>query len=291
MLTDWFTIIAQIVNFLILVLLLRHFLYHRVVRAMDERESAIASSWKEAEESRRKAEEKAAEYRERSQEISDAREQALARAREEARELRQDLLEKARQEIDRLRREWQKGLESEEESFLAELGRRAAHEVCAISRRVLSDMANAAIERRLVERFVEQLEGLDGEDRQRFLEGDGRSMTVRSTFSIEDDLRDRVVSALRRTLAEDLEVTFETSSDLLCGVEVTTGGYRIAWDVGDYLDRLEERVSAALRERSASVTSVVESGPEAPARASTTGETARVAHAKETKCRTGAHEA
>ena len=41
-LINWWTLVAQVVNFLVLVLLLRHFLYGRVVRALDQRDQKIA---------------------------------------------------------------------------------------------------------------------------------------------------------------------------------------------------------------------------------------------------------
>ncbi len=40
---DWFTVVAQIINFLILVALLKRFLYGPIIRAMDRREAEIAS--------------------------------------------------------------------------------------------------------------------------------------------------------------------------------------------------------------------------------------------------------
>ena len=43
MLIDWFTIIAQALNFLILAWLLKRFLYRPVLNALDEREKLIAS--------------------------------------------------------------------------------------------------------------------------------------------------------------------------------------------------------------------------------------------------------
>ena len=43
MLIDWFTVVAQIVNFLVLVALMKHFLYGRLLRAIDEREAGIAA--------------------------------------------------------------------------------------------------------------------------------------------------------------------------------------------------------------------------------------------------------
>ena len=52
MLIDWFTVVAQIVNFLILVALLKHFLYGPLVRAIDAREERIAARLAEAERKR-----------------------------------------------------------------------------------------------------------------------------------------------------------------------------------------------------------------------------------------------
>ena len=49
MLIDPFTVIAQIVNFAILAFLLKHFLYDRVIDAMDRREASIAERLSEAE--------------------------------------------------------------------------------------------------------------------------------------------------------------------------------------------------------------------------------------------------
>ena len=40
---DWFVFAAQIVNFFILVALLKFFLYDRIVKAMDARQARIAS--------------------------------------------------------------------------------------------------------------------------------------------------------------------------------------------------------------------------------------------------------
>ena len=43
MLIDWFTVIAQVINFLILVWLLKRFLYQPIVSAIDARERRIAT--------------------------------------------------------------------------------------------------------------------------------------------------------------------------------------------------------------------------------------------------------
>jgi F-type H+-transporting ATPase subunit b len=43
MLIDWFTVVAQVLNFLILVWLLKRFLYRPILNAIDVREKRIAA--------------------------------------------------------------------------------------------------------------------------------------------------------------------------------------------------------------------------------------------------------
>jgi F-type H+-transporting ATPase subunit b len=62
-LIDYFTTFSQIINFMVLVFLLRHFLYRPVIKAMDEREQKIASRLKEADQKKAEAEQAAESYR------------------------------------------------------------------------------------------------------------------------------------------------------------------------------------------------------------------------------------
>ena len=49
MLINWFTVVAQAINFLILVWLLKRFLYKPILQAIDEREKRIATQLADAE--------------------------------------------------------------------------------------------------------------------------------------------------------------------------------------------------------------------------------------------------
>ena len=44
MLVNWFTVFAQIVNFIILIYLLKRFLYGPIIRAMEEREKKMVTA-------------------------------------------------------------------------------------------------------------------------------------------------------------------------------------------------------------------------------------------------------
>jgi F-type H+-transporting ATPase subunit b len=72
-LINWFTVTAQIFNFLVLVYLLKRFLYKPIVRAMDERERRIASRLEEAEKREEAARQEQDQYEEKKREIDDQR--------------------------------------------------------------------------------------------------------------------------------------------------------------------------------------------------------------------------
>ena len=58
MLIDWFTVLAQLVNFLILVWLLKRFLYRPILDAIDAREKRIAAELADADAKKDDAEKK-----------------------------------------------------------------------------------------------------------------------------------------------------------------------------------------------------------------------------------------
>jgi len=101
-LINWFTVVAQIVNFLVLVFLLKYFLYDRVIRAMDQREQKIQQRLQEAEEKKQEAEQEAEAYGKKNRDFDAKREEMLAQAKKEADARRKELTEEARQTVDNL---------------------------------------------------------------------------------------------------------------------------------------------------------------------------------------------
>ena len=90
MLINWFTVAAQIVNFLILAVLLKRFLYGPIVRAMAAREERIASEMAVAAQKRREAEQEEAAITQKMQEIQAQRQEMLAQAERRWRPIRQN---------------------------------------------------------------------------------------------------------------------------------------------------------------------------------------------------------
>ncbi len=258
---DWFTVVAQIVNFLILLALLKWLLFDRVVRAMDEREQKIASRLEDARHRQDEAAQRAERLEEERRELEAQREQMLQEAREEADGRRRELLREAREEVDRSRREWNRDLQRQQERFLGELSERAGEALQRAVRQALGELADADLQEGAVRVFLQKLEELDGDQRETLeeaiREADGRAV-VASAQDLPEDARRNLAAALKRRFGEEPEVAFETSPELIAGLEVRAGGRALEWSLRRYLDEFEESVGAALEERLATSESASE---------------------------------
>ena len=245
---DWFVFFAQIVNFLILLALLKRFLYGRIIGAMDTREARIAATFSEAEQSREKARESAFQCEQSLKELAQTSAELTNRARADADAYRRELMGKVREEIDLIQTRWAETLCSERANVFHELRRLTGVEVYAIARQVLKDLSNVALEERIAQVLAERIETLDGEERERIrsLTAEGEPIRILSSVALSPEARTRLDQAIHRSLGPGLDGAYETADDVLSGCELRIDGYKVAWSAKDYLDTLEEKFHLCL---------------------------------------------
>lgn len=251
MLLDWFTIVAQVVNFLILVWLLKHFLYDKILRAMDDREKRVQERMEEAEDKSRQAREEARSYEEKTREIEEKRQEMLEQAKREAEEKRREMMEKARKEVEAQREQWEESVRNQREAFLRDLRKRIADQVFEISARALRDLGDQAVEERIGERFLEEMEHMAGEERDSVVasvQKDENRLSVRSSFELSGNLRGRITRRIHEMFAKDADVLYETDDELIAGIELKVPGVKVAWSVEQYLESLHEDVARRLEQ-------------------------------------------
>ena len=261
---DWFTFFAQIVNFLILVLLLRRFLYGPIMAAMDARESAIADRFHEAEIREDHAQQEIDLYRTKRAALAKQEAQILVEAEQKAAESRLTMIREARDEVESMMSRWYGEVEHERESILHEVRQRLGLLVVKLSDRVLGDVADDSLEMAAVSQFVEQLHALSPTARHALVKSGGsfdQDVLVTSARELAYDQRQMIIEALGRLLDEDarangsqphpqypdeIGVLFDENPDLLCGVELRVRDRRVAWTVRDYLDTLDDEITASM---------------------------------------------
>jgi F-type H+-transporting ATPase subunit b len=248
-LIDWFTVVAQIINFLVLMVLLKVFLYDRVIQAMDEREQKIASRLEEADRKQHEADERREKLEAEQQDIDQKREKLLSDAKQKAREKREALEQSAREEVDALKDRWTAALQEKKAALARSVQEKAARQVFNVVRRVLEDMAEEDFQERLIRTFMTRLRRMEAEDKQDLAESLDQKQpaaALLSSFEVSTTQRQKMTRLLREEIHPDLEIDYQTDGDLLGGIELRIPGKKVPWTPRQYLEDLEENVLEAL---------------------------------------------
>jgi F-type H+-transporting ATPase subunit b len=248
-LIDWFTVAAQVVNFLILVWLLRRYLYKPILDAVDAREKRIAAELADAAAKKAEAAKERDEFQRKNVQFDQQRAALLTKATDEANAERRRLLDEARATADTAANRQAEALRAEAEHLNGAIGRRAQQEVFAIARKALADLATVSLEERLGEAFTRRLRDLDAATKAvvaQALQSTTDPALVRSAFELPPAQRAAIQAALNETFSADVRILFQTDPDLVGGIELTTLGYKVAWSISDYLATLEKRVGELL---------------------------------------------
>jgi F-type H+-transporting ATPase subunit b len=251
MLIDWFTVGAQALNFLVLVWLMKRFLYKPVLHAIDEREKRIAGELAAAANTKAAADKERDALKQEHEDLDHQRATILKQATDAAEAERHRLLDAAGQAADALSAKRQEALSAEAQSLGQAVRRRTEQEVFAIARKTLADLATTSLEERLGDVFTRHLREISGKEKSGLADAlkTAPPGVVRSAFELPPKERATIQNALNETFSADVRVRFETAPNLICGIELTASGLKTGWSIESYLASLEEGVVELLKER------------------------------------------
>ena len=245
MLIDWFTVGAQVLNFVVLVWLMKRFLYGPIQAAIAAREAGIADELAGADRQRSEASTALAALADRSSAFDREREGLLAAARTDAQAEGNRLVEAARVAADALGTQRRERLAAESDELAATLRRRTLEGVFAIARKTLGDLASTNLESSACDVFIARLRALNEAERSTFsgaLSGAAGVGLVRTALELPEPRRASIRQAVDDVFAATSTLTFETAPALVCGIELAAGGRKISWSVADELAALQRDV-------------------------------------------------
>ena len=176
----------------------------------------------------------------------------MGKAKDEAKAEGQRLMDEARKAADALSAKRAETLVQEAHALNKALTGRAQQEVFAIARQALTDLAGASLEERMGTVFIGRLGALDTKAKAALgeaLKASAQPALVRSAFELGAAQRAAIEKALIGMSDAKLQVQFETSPDLISGIELTTNGQKLSWSIADYLTSLSKGVDDLLEQQ------------------------------------------
>ena len=242
---DWFTFVAQVLNFVVLVWLLKRFLYRPILGAIEAREKRIAAELENAIAAEAEAQQERNKFERNNSDFEEQRAALLDQARAEAKTEYERLVEEARAATDELTRKRMAALENSVANLGDGIRRRIQQEVFAISRKVLTELASQNLEESMIASLLVRLQALDAGARQELrnaMATEGYA-SLRSAFELSSSQRSSIKRMLGDIAGTDIELRCETLPDLVSGIEIVASGQKLAWSISDYLASLEKSVT------------------------------------------------
>jgi len=237
---DWVTVAAQVVNFLILVWLLKRFLFVPVTKAIATRESEIATRETGMAQATTDAMNREKEYRNKIDGFENRRAEYLATAQEEADGVRKDLERDARRRVEDLETEWKNHLELEHTRYLSELREHAARAIVDLSRQVLKDLADESLEGKLVEEFEKKIKMSGSKIANQISELGGAAAhgLVVTQHALSGEQQASILRTVSDTVGAELDIEFVADASMSAGVLLKVQGLQISWTIDSYLNAL-----------------------------------------------------
>lgn len=233
---DWITVLAQIANFLVLVWLLKRFLYRPILDGIDAREAEISNRMNEAVEAKDKAAAVETDYHEKLRALNLSQSEISETIRKSAEDQRDALLAEAAQQMKTERENWQAHLGDEAHKFTTHLHRVGAGTLLSLTRKALTDLADETLEERMARHLVQQIKPMV-EDLKKAA-GDATAATVVSHDALPAPVQ-KILKTEILALFPNATVKFKTDSAQAPGLMFRLGGAQIAWTLDSYIEGLE----------------------------------------------------
>ena len=243
---DWITVAAQIANFLVLVWLLKRFLYRPILDGIDAREQQITQRMEEAGRIRAQAEETEARLDAEIARLKAGREGVMNEVKAEAEAERDALLSGARERLEAEQAMREAARKDEARRFAADLELRGASALVALLRKALNDLSGETLEERIVARAAGRLPAMAGD----LAEAAGASLEA--IVTTQAALPEALQAQLRRQIEDalpDIDVQFQTDTEQSPGLSLRVGGAQLGWTASSYTAGLQSMLEDAHKAR------------------------------------------
>jgi F-type H+-transporting ATPase subunit b len=234
---NWSTFILEIINFLVLVWILKLLLYKPVMRVIARRRAAIQNSLAEAETLRREAELLQERYGAR---LADWEAEKQA-AREAFQNEMNDIRRRAMQELEESLAQEREKMRILEERRIARLAHDKERDAISLgarfASRLLEGVADARLEGKLVKLFFEQLSELSAHQRGRIRAtiANATIAEVTTAFELSEQHRKSLEQSLNELLARSVNFEYHTDTALIAGLRIAIGPWVLSANLADEL--------------------------------------------------------
>jgi len=235
---SWSTLLLEVINFLILIWILKRFLYRPVLAMIEQRRQHIETQTEAARATQQQADSLKAQYEQRLTDWDKEKRQANESLQKELQQERTKRLQQLQQDMDSQREENrhanQQQLAEQDRQYRAEALKLGAD----FASKLLSAVACVEVHNQLVELSLTQLASLVDSQIQTLrnaLVPTPDQIKILTAYALEEDQQQRLTKALQEFCSSPIPVNFIPEPDLIAGLEIELGSSLLRLNIRDQL--------------------------------------------------------
>lgn len=240
---NWSTLLLEIINFLILVWILKHFLYRPVLAVIAKRRAGIEEELRQAQQREDEAQALKAQYKDRMTDWEQERQTARDALADELEQERARQLQQLHKELEQEREKARVTEQRRRNEAIRETEHQALLHSTTFANRLLSQAAGPELHQRLLELLLQDLATLSEEQLNAIKSSWGeppQRIDIASAFALSDDQQQRLQQAISNATGLDVPLHYAQQSDLIAGLQITIGAWVLQLNVRDELKGFAE---------------------------------------------------
>jgi len=234
-------LLVQILNFIVILILLRAWVYKPVLNMLENRREKIAQGLEDArvaEEARENAEAEAEEV------LEEARTEAngiIRQARQRAEDAAEEIKAEAQEDAQQAREEVLAEAEQERNQLLSDMRSQVGSLAIAAAQKLIAEALDEKRQRRLIDEFFSSVRA----GKVVVLEGKqlaGHSANVTSALPLSEDEKNTIKQDIQDRMEGDVEVSFDVDPEILGGIIIRAGDKVFDNSVAGQLSDMQSRL-------------------------------------------------
>jgi F-type H+-transporting ATPase subunit b len=236
------TLLFQITNFIVLLVILRRILYRPVREIMEKRRGIIEREMQDAERTKGEAQVLKDKYQSEMNDLKNQKAQMLEAVQEEVSEERKRLVDEARADAERvIARE--KTLENaEKRTFEAEMKDKILDSVSIFSSNLMRDIADESFHKAVFRKFINGLEDRMPEITLAAGKEETVSIDLSTAYPLHDEDVEKVTDFVQHRIGRKVAVATMVEPALIAGVRMKAGDLVIDSSIAGQIQALKERL-------------------------------------------------
>lgn len=241
MVINWFTVLAQIFNFLILLFVLNKILYKPIFNFVQKRKEDIDNKINYSRKIAEETEEKKDEYVKKINDFELEKKNKKKQLLEQLESEKNKKLKIIEKEIQREKKKLIKQLEKDRSEIINSTNKIVMEKFVKFTKTIFKSMPDTQLESQMVLTFMEKLKKLTQKELtniNNLIKKNKGTVEILTSSAINQSGKKFIQDSLKKNKIHFTKINFKSDSELIRGINVKIGNYHIGWNLREILEKI-----------------------------------------------------